>query len=308
MIDYENKLEIVKDYWVVMSSMSEDYKQQISWIDYPLIQREYINKRYSEFTNSNWLNYIKKKYSLNNLSKGLSLGCGVGGLERHAIGINICKHFDAYDFSDESIKVAKKYSDELGFSKIINYKICDVNKIILEENKYDVVFACMSAHHFSSLEWIFEQVKISLKSGGLFILNEYVGPNQFQWTDEQLDIANKLLEIIPLKYRKSISTPGVYKNQIIRYTIEQMNLIDPSEAIRSEDILGCLKNLFSIIEIDCYGGTILHLLLHDIVGNFNMNLEYDCAILRLLCEYEKKLIEYSILPSDFMLLVAKNVK
>jgi hypothetical protein len=87
-----------------------------------------------------------------------------------------------------------------------------------------------------------------------------------------------------------------------------MNLIDPSEAIRAEDILGCVKNLFSIIEIDCYGGTILHLLLHDIVGNFNINSEYDCTILKLLCEYEKRLIECSILPSDFMLLVAKNVK
>ena len=299
-------LQLVSDHWGLKSNESLEYRNQISWMDYPLIQGEYLNSRYSDNLSCNWLDYIKKKYVSREFKNGLSLGCGSGGLERHAIGINICEYFDAFDCSEDAILAAKKLAINQGILERVDYYVCDINKICLEKEKYDIAFACMSAHHFSELEWIFDQVKSSLKPGGYFILNEFVGPNQFQWTDKQLNIANKLLKILPTRYKESISNPGVYKNEIIKSTIEEMNLLDPSEAIRSSDIYSCIKEHFLIIWEDFYGGTILHLLLNDIVGNFNIDLEADRALIRILCEYEKQLIDNNVLPSDFMLLVSKK--
>ena len=47
------------------------------------------------------------------------------------------------------------------------------------------------------------------KSGGYFIINEFVGPNQFQWTEVQLVHCQRLLEEIPESYRQMIREPGV---------------------------------------------------------------------------------------------------
>ncbi len=132
----------------------------------------------------------------------------------------------------------------------------------------------MAMHHFSNLEHIFNELRKSLKPNGLFILNEFVGPSQFQWTEKQINITNELLEILPEKYKVDLTT-GDLKERIYRPAIEFMNDYDPSEAIRSSDIVPLVAKYFKIEERIDYGGTILHLLLQNIVGNFNPSKEED---------------------------------
>jgi SAM-dependent methyltransferase len=164
----------------------------------------------------------------------------------------------------------------------------------------------MSAHHFSELEHIYSQVRTALKPGGFFVLYEYIGPTQFQWTDKQLAIINDLLKILPAKYREYIPFPGQIKQHIQRPTIDGMNSIDPSEAIRSAEIVPLLAQYFNIVERIDYGGTILHMLLQDIVGNFDVRKEEDIAILNLICYLEETLIKKNVLPSDFALIISQN--
>ena len=57
-----------------------------------------------------------------------------------------------------------------------------------------------------------------------------------------------------------------------------------------------------------YGGTLLFMLLHGIIPNFNLSDPKDKAIFDLIMYIEKKLIEFKVLPSDFAYVVAKNVK
>lgn len=159
-------------------------------------------------------------------------------------------------------------------STCINYQVADVNKIVLSKNKYDIAFGSMAMHHFSNLEHIFNELRKSLKPNGLFILNEFVGPSQFQWTEKQINITNELLEILPEKYKVDLTT-GDLKERIYRPAIEFMNDYDPSEAIRSSDIVPLVAKYFKIEERIDYGGTILHLLLQNIVGNFNPSKEED---------------------------------
>ena len=51
---------------------------------------------------------------------------------------------------------------------------------------------------------------------------------------------------------------------------------DPSEAIRSEEIVPTLLRYFDILEFRPYGGAIQHMLLSGITGNFDENNEADC--------------------------------
>ncbi len=192
---------------------------------------------------------------------GLSLGCGSGGLERHALQIGICEKFEAFDVAEGAIKVAQEEATKLGLKSKIQYQAKDINSIQLDVGRYDIVLASSSVHHFKELEHVFGQVKKALKPEGLFIMDEFIGPSQFQWTDKQLKLANQLLQILPEKYRKKHSSSDEFKENICRPSLKHMNAYDPSEAVRSAEIVSVLSEYFRIIERVDYGGTILHYLL-----------------------------------------------
>jgi heme-degrading monooxygenase HmoA len=55
--------------------------------------------------------------------------------------------------------------------------------------------------HFVELERIMEQVSQALTPRGLFVLEEFVGPTRFQWTDLQLEAVRLLLAMLPAGLR-----------------------------------------------------------------------------------------------------------
>jgi SAM-dependent methyltransferase len=302
-----DSLDTARDLWSKQADPKELARRQYdSWMNHPVIAAGYINKKFGGGAERNWLNYVAEKYAPAPAARACSLGCGAGGLERHALSLNIAQHFDAYDIASGAIEVAGREAAAIGFGDRTTYEVCNLNNIELAPNAYDMVFACQSAHHFESLEHIFAQVARSLKSGGLFILNEFVGPTRFQWTDKQMSIANRLLNALPDHYRRSVTMPGVQKNSIERPTIAQMIAIDPTEAIRASELLPILQQRFEIVERIDFGGTLLHILLQDIVGNFDPTSPHDALVLRLLWEYEDTLIANKVIESDFAFLVAKR--
>jgi len=284
----------------------EDWENRklVSWCAHPFIEKQYVHKMISGSPDINWCLYLKNKYVPEKLNYGLDLGCGSGGLEVMCLKQEICERMDAFDIADGAIEIAKKNAVSEQIDRFVNYEVRDINKICLEPNKYDIVFTPSSAHHFKALEHIFTEINKSLKLSGIFALVEYVGPSQFQWATKQLKIMNDLLEILPIKYRNSITSPGTIKERVERPSLEFMSAHDPSEAIRSADIVPLVERYFNIIEKIDFVGTLLQMLLHDIVGNFNEGNEEDIAILKLLCFIEKTLIKEKVIPSDFAVIIA----
>jgi ubiquinone/menaquinone biosynthesis C-methylase UbiE len=77
-----------------------------------------------------WFLWIKEKYIHSSVSDyGLSICCGVGTLERHALNLEICSKFDALDISSKSIQAAKEQSIEQGMVDRIDYFVDDLNNI-----------------------------------------------------------------------------------------------------------------------------------------------------------------------------------
>lgn len=307
-MDSENT-EKASSFWDEHIKLHEKPSIIVSWLDSPIIQAHYLKKLVAgEKTRSvtQWLLWLKEKHvPSTTLDYGLSLGCGDGTLERHAISFNICSKFDAYDVSGKSIEAAKKQSKEKGLSDLINYQVADLNNIVLPPDKYDIVFSGMAMHHLHNLEHIFSELKKSLKPNGLFVMVEFVGPSQFQWTDKQAGIINEILEILPERLKVDVRS-GAPKKHFGKPSIEYMNEHDPSEAIRSSDIIPLVYKMWNIEERIDFGGTILHMLLDGIIANFNSEKEEDIAILRLIEYIEDILIKEKVLSSDFTLVVARN--
>ncbi|MDI9548519.1 MAG: class I SAM-dependent methyltransferase [Chloroflexota bacterium] len=86
-------------------------------------------------------------------------------------------------------------------------------------------------------------------------------------------------------------------------TLRSVIAVDPSEAVRSAEILPVLETLFEIVEYRPLGGTILQFLLADIAGNFVD--EAGEQLLEILFQLEDALMASGDLPSDFALIVAR---
>jgi ubiquinone/menaquinone biosynthesis C-methylase UbiE len=188
----------------------------------------------------------------------------------------------------------------------IEYLQADFNKFILQENEFDFINAWGTIHHIINLEHFFSQIQKGLKKDGIMVIYEYVGPDYLQFTDEQLTIVYSLLNSMPEELR-------YYQNKVniknIEYRINKEKLIqmDPTESVRSSDIIKVMNEYLDVIEFHNTGGTILHPLLNGIAGNFETSARGD-EVLQALIEIEKALIKSGMLPSDYVYIVAKPRK
>jgi len=252
----------IAEYWGNMARervQKETSSLRCPWTDSPLIQKYYIHPTISGRMDVNWFVWVKENFFSKPAEKALNLGCGDGCLERHGAIIHVFEKCDAFDISHGAIEIAERKAEELGIREKINYEIGDFNKIHLKENHYDVVFSAMALHHIENLEHVLKEIDCCLKENGLFIINEYIGPNRFQWTDTQLEIANDLFRLLPERYRIDPTT-GMVRNTIHRQPLSHMIAVDPSEAVRSRDIVPLMEERFTIIKRIDYGGTILNLI------------------------------------------------
>lgn len=295
----------VSKLWGNAKSTSDRYGIGFHWVESPIVI-DYINRNITGESKIDWVSYIYNKYLKINSGalKCLSLGCGIGNLERHLLSLGFFRQIDAVDISEESISQAKKTACKMNFK--VKYKISDLNSIKLPQNKYDVVFANMSLHHVKNLESLFIKIEECLVNDGLFILNEYVGPNQFQYNKKQVGIINEIIELLPKQYRKRVTDDKTLKPFFVPPSIEYMNENDPSEAIRSSDILKYSNEYFEVLEKKDYGGTITHMLLQDIAGNFHANNPKDKFAIEMITYVEKILIKEKFINSDFSFLILRK--
>ena len=298
MDDYEHK---VSNHWGKMAKENS----MLSWTDSKLILK-YVHEYMTGNPNLGWLQYACEKYLSSDVEHGLSLGCGSGSLERQCRKMNYCKLIDATDISTDAIEEAKRLAHDEKINGI-NYEVKNLENLSLPANFYNVVFASSTIHHLKNLEHIFKTVQTSLKPNGYFILVEYVGPSKFQFPKKQVDIINEILSILTKELKKQKFGPNKIKEKFFSPPIKFMNKNDPSEAIRSADIVSLLPQYFTIVEKKDYGGTILHMLLQYIISNFNPDNDKDNTILSLLILLEKILIREQVLNSDFAFIIAKKV-
>jgi SAM-dependent methyltransferase len=249
------------------------------------------------------INYVKETIGEKNL-KGLSIGCVEGnpGPEMSLFETGIFTKIEVMDIAGGLLKKQNKIAQEKGLNGI-EYIRQDLNKVLLEKNAYDLIWAVGTVHHIENLELLFNQINNALKDKGIFFMREYIGPNRLQFTDLQLFIVNEILSILPEKYKRD--PYGAVKSIMVSPDINFLKTVDPSESIRSKDIMPVMKEKLEIVKLSYTGGTILQPLLGGIASNFEGDENAD-TILKLLILLEKILIEKEVLPSDYVFCMAKK--
>jgi len=230
------------------------------------------------------------------IGRALSIGCGFGALERDLCARGIVARIEGFDPAPGAIAEARRLAEEAGLGGI-HYQVGDLESLDYPDESFDVVFAHQSVHHVERLEELFRRVKRLLKPGGLFHLHEYVGPNRFQWTEAQMEHVNELLDSLPRRLRR---TPTGQKPPQERATVETMIAVDPTEAVRSADILPLLRQHFTVVEERPFGGTLIHLALGNIAQNFRTDSPEDVARMRSFFDLEDRLMREGVIGSDFV--------
>jgi SAM-dependent methyltransferase len=295
-------IERVAEYWGQAENHRTD--QYRSWLEHPTIVR-YVNRRISGDPDLNGVTWFQRKYLPEPVKLGLSLGCGLGDLERAAFKMGIAKAFHAGDISPGAIEQARLAAAKDGLSGHIEYSVTNLDTDTFPKSTYDVVFGMQCVHHVFQLEHLFKQIRESMLPGSFLYLDEYVGPARFQTNELTTKIINEIRASLPVRLKVDL----IMQNDWIRETyaptpIEHFEANDPSEAIRSAEILPLLKMYFDIVEFRPYGGTLLHMLLSGITGNFEEKNEGDEALLKVLCLMDETL-ESQIGGSDFAVIVAR---
>jgi 2-polyprenyl-3-methyl-5-hydroxy-6-metoxy-1,4-benzoquinol methylase len=277
---------------------------ETQWVRIPGVAKN-MNRRATGDPAIDWINHSAGL--LINFPKpvrALSVGCGFGVIERTLRRRDFCQLIHGVDVAESAIESARKTAQAEGLNGI-TYEVADLNAAKFPAEGYDVVYAHASLHHIFHLEHILDQIKQTLKPGGLFVVYEYIGPAQMQFPRRDLELADIFLKLMPERYRKFQRREGI-KKQAFRASLDVMNNSDPSEGIRASEIVPLIASRFEIRHFRYLGGTLLFLVFNEIAGNFVENDPEIMPLVDALITLDNFLIDNGVLPSYHVYIVCQK--
>lgn len=295
------------DHWSESTPDTDTFSSNMFWLAVPEVQEHYLANG-TQNSGKGWVFYFFQKYlpiRQENVTMA-SVGCGVGHLERNLASWNAFDQCDGFDIAPGALDIARKLAAEAGIENL-NYAIQDMNTYIWPENHYDVVWFSHSLHHIKNLEGLYEQLTRTLKPGGYVFFNEYIGPDRFDFTKRQKEVMSAAFTLIPQRFRRSfnVNYPHAFYQSVSIPDPNEVHRLDPSESVRSSEIMPLLHQYFDVVEFNKAGGTLLHFLLSGIAGNFRADDPESMQVLKMLFNIEDTLIGVGDIQSDFAIVAAQ---
>jgi ubiquinone/menaquinone biosynthesis C-methylase UbiE len=274
------------------------------WLEIPYVRRRYIDPAITGSETVDWFTFACERW-LRPADRLLELGCGANGVAFDAVRLGVANHALGIDVSREAIDVSQERAKTYGFGDRLEYLCADATELDFPSDAFDAVIVTMALHHMVELERLLGRVRRWKRVHGAFVINEYVGPDRFQWTDAAVREGQRILESLDERYRRHGVTGEVIRT-FTRPQYSEMVIGDPSEAIRSSAIVPLLETYFEIVERRPYGGTILHWLLADIAHNFEPERRpEDAAALDHLFDEERRLLREGVIEDNFTVILAR---
>jgi SAM-dependent methyltransferase len=274
--------------------------ESLVWTASPVVRR-YLHTLVSGDPACDWLTWVEHAHLPPRLGRALVLGCGSGWLERALAGRGRFRSITACDFAADTVSRARRTAEEAGISAI-DYGVLDLENEELPDGPFDVVFANDVLHHITGLEPLFTRIHDALTPEGRLIFNEYVGPNRYQYSDDRMDVVNRYLRLLPDRLRwDPIGGHILWRRE--RLDERQLMIDDPTEAVRSEDVMPLARRFFRSEKEYLYGGGLLNPLLFGIVTNFRPGDPWDDMVMARLCSSEERLTDAGVIDPDFRIFI-----
>ena len=137
------------------------------------------------------------------LHRGISIGCGAGSKELPLLKAGIVERFDLVEISQARIAQGRALFDKAGLLNRVAFKAED-GLVALADGRasFDLVYWDNALHHMSDVRRSLELSLLALRPGGFIVINEYVGPNRFQYSASDLNHANAVRALLPDRFFK----------------------------------------------------------------------------------------------------------
>lgn len=212
---------------------------------HPLV-RAHINRRVSGDPSKWPLDWFTERFRERlPLQTVLSVGCGVGNLERDLVRRGVATRVIGMDTSPRPVDAAREAASAEGLA--IEYLVGDA-RVFLTRQRFDAIFFHGSLHHFDRLDDLMERCRAALEPCGLLYLDEFVGPSMREWSLLRLAIPNLAYYLLP---------PAIRRVGLIRRPV---NPHDPTEAVCAGEIVPAVRRHFRILEKRDYGGNLVSLI------------------------------------------------
>ena len=250
---------------------------------------------------------LKENLAKSTKIKALELAGGRGDFSIALLKSGVADSVHMIDISDKAVDIARKKAID---NKVTRFtaEVQDVNEVKINGN-YDLIVFSQSLHHISQLEYVLSHVKSALTPKGILYISDYIGPTRMQWTELQLKIMNTLLQTIPENLRVQLNRDGtisdLIKKEIKRIPVETFLKVDPSEAVRSEEIFGVVNKTFEKVDFFSLGGGLTYELFRNIAHNFGPENLIGTSIMKMIINLEYILTSQEVIETNFGIFVCR---
>ena len=273
---------------------------------------------------------------------GISVGCGIASKEMDLLASGVVEKMVCYEFSTTRIEAARSEANRRSLENRIEIRQGDAFEAETSPGRYDLVFWNNALHHMPDTKAAVEWSRKVLADDGMFLLDDYVGPNRIQFSDLTLKLANQVREMLPEKYlvapgsravrsnepaaephsqsfpqhmlsalRRAVGLdqpriealrPPLSRRRVDRPSLAKIVARDPSEAADSEKILSAIGSFFPEAEVILTGGSVYFAALPPLYANFDPTSDEDNAYLDKLMSIDESHVRAN--PYDSLYAVA----
>ena len=201
--------------------------------------------------------------------RAISVGCGTGYHELELLRAGVVDHFDLYEIAPSRVAAIHARAGAMGLGTRVSVNNTDAFAEAAPD-RYDLVYWRDALHHMNPTLDAVAWSRRMLRTGGLFYMHECVAPSYMQWSEHQLDLAERVRSMLPPRYLADPYAPErLVPLRRTRPTIAGMRAADPSECIDSANIVPSVRAVFPNAVIVPAGGIVYMLALNDILANLD---------------------------------------
>ena len=200
----------------------------------------------------------------------VSIGCGTGAKEIALLRAGLVSRFELYEISETRVREGKEMSLKYGVQDRIDWHTEALDFATDERHAtFDLVYWSDALHHMLDVDAAVSWSRRLLRPDGYLYINDFVGPDRMQWSDEALAIGSRVLQLLPPRLlRRADGRRGRLPRVVSRPDPEALAADDPTECADSSDILPAIQRHFDDPWIKLTGGTIYHGALNNVIANF----------------------------------------
>jgi SAM-dependent methyltransferase len=189
-------------------------------------------------------------------ARGVSIGVGIGVKEIDLLKRGVVQHFEMWEISQARVEATRENLRRHGVEDRAEVRLGD-GLAQPADGRFQLVHWSNSLHHMLDMRTAVRWSRDALAPGGVMAFNEYVGPDRFQYPDEDLYLVDALFQAMPDSVRQATLASGrPVPDAIRRPGWQAMIDRDPTESAQSSLILPAIRETFAEVETFDMGGVI----------------------------------------------------